>query len=272
LDYFNNPVRLNEFGRKRLNDELSRHVSFVKMEDVSASLPKRMELKRYFELDASTERYYSQMAHNAVISLEKKQKIIAPHILTQRQKLRQILSGFLYQDSQVLFPETRGNRLNTGKSHLFSDLIQNEIGGKPVIVWYEYEQELLDILALIRDDFDHDIASGQNTQTAIDRFKAGEIQALISNPQSMGKGIQLGRHCSHMVFYSVSDSWERHVQAKARITAPGKTEPLRYYYLLADPGAGHRYIDAVIMNALGRKADINDATFEYFKQFKEVTT
>ena len=150
-----------------------------------------------------------------------------------RSKLAQLARGFLYGE-----PKGSAQRYWSGKPQRVAEIIEEEVArGNQVIVWTTFDEEapiIREHLACLPIDIDTVAElNGRMSETKrlemLDRFRAGEIRALISKPQLIGYGLNL-QFVRAMVFSGFDDSFERSYQAVRRAYRFGQTEPVHVYW------------------------------------------
>lgn len=105
--------------------------------------------------------------------------------------------------------------------------------------------------------------SEQDRQSAIDRFKRGEVKVLITKPKILGFGLNL-QVCTRQVFSGIKDSYEEFYQAVKRSNRIGSTRPLNVHIPVTE--LEMPFVDNVL-----RKADRVEAdTKEQEQLFREV--
>ena len=216
---------------------MSPYVHVVRTEDV-LDLPETIDTFRLVKLNSQEKRAYCQMLEQYVVNFGDK-TIISPHALTQMLSLREITSGFIYDDKK--------NICWLGKSKLneLKGLLE-EIGNHKVIIWFNFDAEKQAILQMLESQnktrvnnglksisFAWADKPGKTREMVIENFKTGSLQYMLANPASLGHGLTLIK-CRYNIFYSISHSYEDFQQAKKRTHRKGQTANVHYVYILAD--------------------------------------
>jgi helicase-like protein len=148
----------------------------------------------------------------------------------ERAKLSQLAKGFLYGEGKTV------ERVTSTKPWKVVELVGTETAlGRPTIVWTVFDEES-EILA---DLFDahlpnvpvatlHGSHSPERRQEAIDAFKAGDVDVLVTKAALVGYGLNF-QHCRAMVFSGFDDSFERLYQAIRRAYRFGQTETVHVH-------------------------------------------
>lgn len=163
-------------------------------------------------------------------------------------KCRQLAGGWAYYDTGEPWysaAEKPSSRQPTSKLSTLEELLielgqterANKVGGRPVIIWAEFREDIRAIKCLCLElGMEVAVIDGSINQDdrnkAIEQMQAGELDAIIANPQAAGHGITLTR-ASDAIYYGLSFSYEQHKQSRDRIHRKGQTKPCTYYYLIA---------------------------------------
>jgi len=231
--------QITSSGRYHLQKILSKYSHIVKKEDV---LDLHGQFCRFIQYDLSREEFqaYKEMAKNFILEITEDETITATTAITKLMKLRQILSGFIYDENSN--PVELGNsKLKTLKQ--FLDLNTDE----QFIIWTQYQYEADKLV----DELDNAKAiTGQTPTTKrqkiADDFRAGRIKYLIAHPKTIGHGTTF-TNVNKAIYYSLSYSYEEFKQSQDRIYRYGQTKPALYYIMQAG------LIDKIIWETLSQK-------------------
>lgn len=151
--------------------------------------------------------------------------------LSERSRLAQLARGFLYQ---TVGGKRLAVRYPSAKPPMVADLAAADVAdGRQVIVWTVFDEEGEIAASHLPSRIRHATLSGKQSDAErdalIDRFKAGEIDVLLSKPQLIGYGLNL-QNCGSMVFSGFDDSFEKEYQAVRRAVRPGQTRRVRVHY------------------------------------------
>jgi len=179
---------------------------------------------------------YKTLAKNIVVKINEKE-LTAPEITTLIIKLRQISGGAVLVDGELeMVHEAKLNAL---------EVLIDSLKGAPVIICYEFKSDL----AAIRRRFNGDLPTIKEPDT-IRKWNSGFIPILPLSPNSSAHGLNLQGGGSHMIFFTLGQSRERHEQVIKRIHRRGQSDRVFVHYLLAKGT-----IDEKILNALATKGD-----------------
>lgn len=109
----------------------------------------------------------------------------------------------------------------------------------------------------------HGGTSEADRQSAIDRFKSGEVRILITKPKVLGFGLNL-QVCTRQVFSGIKDSYEEFYQAVKRSNRIGSTKPLNVHIPVTE--LEMPFVENVLRKANRVEAD----TREQEELFKEI--
>lgn len=144
-------------------------------------------------------------------------------------------------DRGLLFdiPETNASNLHRKKRDSVDDrvaLVADMVNGseEPWIVWCESNQESQMLAKAIPDAIEvKGSDSSDHKESALIGFTDGTHRVIVSKPSICGFGMNW-QHCSHMVFASISYSYEQFYQAVRRCWRYGQTCPVFAHVVIAD--------------------------------------
>lgn len=193
-------------------------------------------------------RHYTQLAKLYMRELEDGTVKSETDANTRLLRLQQIVGGFA-AGAELGDPPTR-----LGASWPKLDAVVDEaraITG-PIIAWARFRPELAAIEEVFRKanisyTSYHGGVSSKDKDTNLERWKAGDFQALVSNPASGGVGLNL-MHAADAIWYSRSFDQIERTQGLARIDRAGQTKPVRQVDLVAPDT-----VDEMQLKSLGVK-------------------
>lgn len=232
-------------------------ISQINTRDV-IDLPSETHIERTFNLSPEEKKAYKEMREE-MVSDYNGESIITDSVMGKILKLRQISSGFMYDNTDI--NNKKCYEFGNSKINCLLDLLE-DIGNKQVVIWatFRYEAErICKELDKLRKTYTTLNAGTVDKAKAIKDFAENNVQYVIANPQTAAHGITW-TNCQYEVFYSMDYSWERYHQALARIMRMGQTKPCFYYYLLA---LGTK--DKSILDIIKKKGTINQIAQEILK-------
>lgn len=153
-----------------------------------------------------TEKQYRDAEKKFVVEFDGK-----PFAMASRaesfMKCRQLATGLylLNGEARVTSP---------GKFEAIKEAYE-ELGGEPVLVFYQFVAERELLLDLLPG------AEELHTPT-LERFNQGAVAGLVVHPRSAGYGLNLQGPCRHVFWSSLPTSGEEYIQANGRINRQGQ--------------------------------------------------
>jgi SNF2 family DNA or RNA helicase len=148
-------------------------------------------------------------------------------------KLRQVASGFVYDDN--------GDTKEVHDKKIEATLEVIDQTGSPVIIVYNFKHELAALKKAIPQAVEFSPAI-QN------QWDLGEVPVMFLHPQSGGHGLNLQYGGHTMIIFSGSFSYEQMSQTMARIDRQGQEARCVFHYLVATDT-----VDEVILEVLRDK-------------------
>jgi len=235
----------------------------VAKKNVCLDLPPTVDELRGIKMTEKQMAAYLKMKRDLILEL-KDSTITAPVALTKIMKLRQITSGFVYDENNKPHPLCE---VSPKLAELLS--IIEESGGKQVIIWIQFHWELMvichelykrygkdSVVTLASKEFNEDMERVKNDRDgSIQAFMDGKARFIVSHPKSGAHGLTL-INCSLQVFFSLDFSYENYQQSRGRTDRHGQKESTTYIHLLAEDT-----IDEEILEVLRGKADAQQITY-----------
>lgn len=238
-------------------NELLRSVSmYVDSEDV-LELPGRSFEVVPVQMPKDVQAHYKRMKNELYVEFaEQELTITAPSAAAKINKLRQIASGFVYDD------DGNSTLISMYKFNALQELLA-KIGNKHVLIWanYRYEFDIMKQLLGSNCAIINGSVNLQEKNAAIADFKSGKIQYLIANPASLDKGVTL-TNAHNCVYFSIDYSYERYEQSIARIYGGkhSQKEFCRYYILQVENS-----VEPTIYNAVVEKKNVSMEILDYLR-------
>jgi len=222
-------------------------------EDV-LNLPPIVHMYRHAPLTRRAEAIYKKLERHFITSLDDGTKINAVNVLSKAMKLREICSGFVFdEDGNVkLIHEERKKALK----QLLIELDPSE----KITVFCEFTNDL-DSIREVAESVNRTYGEVSGRRNDLVRgVYPQDVTVLGVNPKSGGVGVDCSasRYC---VFYTVSFNGGDHDQAKSRVLGTNQKRDVTYIYLIA-PGT----IEEVVYAALVEKKSVEDSIMDYVKR------
>jgi hypothetical protein len=189
----------------------------------------------------------------------------------EQRQAAQTLTGDLVTTS-VGGIGTRGklSQIAKGKNGMTSNkngFIRSLVDSWPdesTIIWCHYNDEQEQMERIFPDAVS---VSGDTKEdareSAIRRFKSGEVKTLITKPKILGFGLNL-QVCTRQVWSGLKDSYEEYYQGVKRSNRIGSTRPLNVHIPVTE-------LEVPFVENVLRKADrVDHDTNEQMRLFKEI--
>lgn len=144
---------------------------------------------------------------------------------------------------------------------LISDLVSE---GKKVLVWGMFVGTMHKIKHVlessgIRTVLVYGETPKQNREGMINEFRDGDVQVLISNPNTLGESISLHQTVHDAVYFEYNFNLTFMLQSRDRINRLGlpDNQYTRYYYLMTNGDVAHTgFIDGMVYQRLKEKEQV----------------
>lgn len=245
--------------KKELGEIVAKHSIQAKKSEC-LDLPPFLEIPVEVPLSSKQQKAYEDMQKDFVAEV-KNNVSTAEFAMTKTLRLQQILCGFIQPDDadEAVWLDDIP-RLDALKETLES------IGGKRTIIWttfratYPKIKKVCDGLGLTSAFLIGGQSAKQNEQ-AIQDFRFGDTQVLISNPAAGGTGVNL-TEAPYAIYYHKGYSLEHFLQSQARNFRGGSNmhEKVTHYHFFSP-----NTLDQIIHNCLLDKQDTAMAVLNWAK-------
>jgi len=230
------------------NKEMAPWIDVIKTEDVLPELSSFIEIRK-IRLSPKERTAYNDMKKYMMIETCNG-TIVTNNALTKCLCLRELTSGFLYTKQGV-------ESFGSSKLKELDNLI-SEIGDNRVIIWYNYEHERKCIMARLGNRARWQ-GVPKDRKRILEEFEAGKFRYLVANPQSLKYGQNM-QYVHHMIFFSLSASYDDFEQCRRRILRDGQKETCAIYILVA-----RNSYDEALLNIVKTKETRANVTLNYFR-------
>jgi hypothetical protein len=180
-------------------------------------LPELSILVEGVVLPEEARRLYHQMEYRLFAGLTDAQ-IVAISQAVATGKLAQMANGFVYDDAGA-----EGVHPVHGEKALGLEELVDGLGGEPLIIVYEYKEDLAMIRRLFGDvPYLGAGVSDKAAQDAVEAWNRGELPLFAVHPASGGHGLNLQAGGSRMAWIAPTWSAELWDQTIARLHRPGQ--------------------------------------------------
>jgi SNF2 family DNA or RNA helicase len=202
------------------------------------------------ELPTEARVRYTEM-ENYLVTQIKDNTVTAANSAVATMKCRQLANGGIYTNPDILeFPGAGRTSVHVhdAKTEALQDIVE-ELGGKPVLVAYEFGHDL----ERLRKAFPEArwLGGGVSAKAAQEieaDWNAGRLHMLLAQPQSAGLGLNLQGVGSAVVWYSIPWDLLLYEQLIRRVWRQGQTERVVVHHLRA-----RNTVDEVVFKALMKK-------------------
>jgi len=217
----------------------------VKTNIIKVSLPVRAR-KNYLDIEK-----------NFITTLDDMTELEVLNQSAQSQKLRQMLSGFVYLENKEV------RRLHIAKLEALKEL-RDSLAGHNLFVAIQYQEDV----ELIRDYFKKDIpyingnTSKKQDEQTLRRWMSGKTEMLLAHTASISHGLNLQEGGHHVVWFSLTWNLEEWEQFIARLRRRGQQSATVFNHVLAVEDSA----DMVMLDALNKKDIEQELVLDYFKK------
>lgn len=253
------PTGRQIIGFRQLDELMNRYHSITyRVGREVLDLPPAVHVERPCRMPAATERIYREIEDELIADVGDK-VCVAANALVKWIRLTQITSGFVSLVDEFDPGPAELRRINTAKSDVLADILEDLPSDEPVVVFCIYRADLDEIKRVTESlGRRYGELSGRRHDLTPEAKMPEGIDVLGCHAKSGSVGVDLTRAC-HAVLYSVGFDRGDYDQELARLHRPGQTRPVRYYHLITE-GA----IDRRIYTALGQRRDLIDSLLESY--------
>ena len=218
-------------------------------------LPKEIHNIIPLEMDSKLAVMYAELKKACIIQLESLQTITALSASAASTKLRQLLSGAIYNEFKD--PIT----IHTLKLEALKDFVDDNEGIN-LLVGYMYKHEIPRFKEIFpKASFFSDATNEAATQKLCKDWNEGKIPLLFGHPASVGHGLNLQQNCNNVLFYSLDFNLDYYLQFIKRIARQGQQEEhVTIHYLLFKNS-----IDEYILDVLNGKSLVQNSLLSYLQ-------
>lgn len=247
-------------GWKNL-DELTRKlaaISYRVMKKDCLDLPEKIFKEYRIPMDAAQAKIYKEMAQDLVTTI-KGSEIMATVVLAKLTKLRQLASGFCYDDMGKAIPLDTNPKLNQ-----LEQILPEISKGHKVVIWTSFREEMSMIGALCEKlklgwaRYDGTL-DAKTRDAVVQEFQdpTGRYQIFVGQQHAGGLGITLTA-ADYCIFFSNDYSSEIRLQAEDRLHRIGQRNPVTYIDLITKGT-----VDSVIKRMLTQKVNLQEQILKH---------
>ena len=220
---------------------LERHGDFIKKRDC-LDLPDKLYQTYHVEVPDIIRRHYTAMKKHQITVLEETGVIAAENALDLATKLHDLATGFMKSDDDTV------TWISDFKFEKLVELLKS-INGQ-VVIFCSSRPAIARIMLYLETAFPGRVAEihggvdMDERPEIIARFQAHEIDYLVCNQQTAGRGITLTA-ASYVIYFRNSYSLERRVQSEDRAHRIGQDKNVTYIDMVCDDTIEERVVDAL---------------------------
>lgn len=160
--------------------------------------------------------------------------------------------GFLFAvEAQTLSERRNARRASIDERIEEAARIVAEKPDEPWLVWCDLNVESDALRRAIPDAVEvKGSDSSEHKEQSMLGFSSGDVRVLVTKPSIAGFGMNW-QHCANVLFFGLSDSFERYYQAVRRCWRFGQDRPVNAYIVTSDAEG------AVVKNIRRKEADAN---------------
>ena len=261
-DRFGNVLGLRSGAEDKLTGKMA-SVGYRRTKSEVLDLPEKVYEDRHIEMSTEQARHYASMRDELQMTINDPGAglhdsgpgtIVAHSILTQLLRLTQITAGLYGEGDDYMWDEKSPKLLE------LDEILNNDLGGKQVVVFGMYRRELEELGARYEGHpdgsaFHNGIIYGgvkpADRQLMINQFQDGQRRLLFVQAHSGGIGINLTA-AQTAIYYTRGWSLEDYLQSQDRLHRIGQQGTVNIIHLVAKGT-----IDENIAKALADKSDLS---------------
>ena len=257
FSYMNKSMIPKKGAHDAIAEKIERLIIRHKKEDC-LDLPEKTHTIREIPMTKVQQDYYNEMAKTFIVEIGD-EKIRATSAGVKLQKLAQITSGFVYNNTGDLEMQ----QFHSAKTKELKHLIEGELSNEQVIVFCNYKAEIYILRDMLPDAAF--IYGGQTTseqEHEIQSFKDNNKRILCANIKASKYGLTF-TNCSTIIYFSMSYSLDDMYQSQERIHRIGQEKPCTYIYMIAKGS-----VDKRVLSAIKRKETLNQLILNIIEEMK----
>lgn len=201
-------------------------------------------------LDRDARRKYDRMERDAVLEIAD-DVVTAATAAALSGKLLQLCNGAVYDEERNVIP------VHDCKIEALLETVE-QLHGQHALVCYYYQHDLDRILpALVQTGLRVRVYKDARDKTA---WNNGEVDLLLIQPASGGKGLNLQQGGHHIIWFSLTWNLEDYQQLNKRLHRQGQEYPVIVHHLIVTRGR-----DEDVIRALSSNGDTQESLMQSLK-------
>lgn len=245
------PERRFIVGFKNL-EELGERFNSIAFTATKADISKEAELVdepeivvRFGEMPKTTRKIYEDLRRD-FISDWKGGIITASNVLVRLLRFQQLTSGFTCV-SDIDEKESEYTMLDNVKINLLSELLEDLPISEPVVVFYKFRNDLMNIRSIKTERRVYELSGNRNES---EKWKKDLNGILAVQYQAGSEGVDL-TYSNYLVYYSLTHSLMQYDQSMARVHRPNQKKVVTVMHLIIENS-----IDEEMLLSLRNKRNI----------------
>lgn len=209
-------------------------------------------------MDSKLSSTYKTLEEEKILEINNRE-IPVSNPLAEMTKLRQLASSHMVDEEGTEY-SFKNHKLETLRDFLESSPEEQ------VIIWAAFIKDIEAIGELLGSKARMLYGKTSNkTDQYSKEFKAGKVQYLICNPQSVGHGHTWTNSCIN-VFFSLTYSNELYTQSRKRTHRISQDKSVRYYHIVSRTDSGEQTIDEIVYYVVKNKIKRANEIMDQFKR------
>lgn len=246
------------FGAEKAIHKAVAPITFRLSSDDHIQLPRRLFNKLSLELSAGEKEKYKSFKKDFVLLLDGTD-IKSLNTASLSSKLRQFVQGSVYENFDD--GTRKVHSIHDTKIRAFRQLLET-IPGRNVLCLIQFQFEIEMLLKVFPET--PCITGGVSNRESNEYLKQwnnGELPLLIAHPRSVGRGLNMQRGGSTIVWFALPWSLDDYMQTNKRLHRPGQKETVVIHHLIMKGT-----IDENVFEALSDKEMTQGKLLEYLRQ------
>jgi SNF2 family DNA or RNA helicase len=247
-------------------DEMQRIMAenaVVARKEESLDLPKTTEVIIPVHLSPQETQAYEDMRDDLAATLDTGDTASTGNRLTQMLRLRQITSGFIYDDQGGF------HDLGSSKVKVIESIANDNLAGEKRIVIFSFFTHEIDMISAALGRENKNIMEITGETDASDRIKMREQFGsdskdrfiMVAQIKTMSLAVNELVTASHAIFGSLSQQRDDLIQGMDRLNRIGQTRPVTFWFPLA-PGTVYE----VILTSHKQRGDLEAAMLKHIRE------
>ena len=190
-------------------------------------------IDRFVTLSAKNMKKYLILEAELFLELDSGGTCEVQNSVALSNKLLQVGSGFIYEQEDPDDLATRETHYIHTQKNDELDTVMEETADEPILLFYGFKAERLRIMEKYPKARCITGASDAEAVDMLNEFNSGRLKLLLGHPASFAYGINAQKACSIVLWFTLTYSLEKYLQANGRVDRQGQKNPVRIFRLIA---------------------------------------